>query len=115
MLVVGKNAYILSDTGVTAEVNAFTPDHAPMTIKIVDVVVQYDCTYYRTTYILVIQNALHVESTSKNLIPPFMIREAVIVINDTPKIKVYISLKKRSGCRYPYGDYSPISQHRSQV
>ena len=88
MLVVGKNAYILSDTGVTAEVNAFTPDHAPMTIKIVDVVVQYDCTYYRTTYILVIQNALHVESTSKNLIPPFMRREAVIVINDTPKIQV---------------------------
>ena len=62
MLVVGKNAYILSDTGVTAEVNAFTPDHAPMTIKIVDAAVQYERPYYRTTYILVILNTLNVES-----------------------------------------------------
>ena len=32
MAVVGRNDYILSYTGATAEVNAFTPDHAEMTI-----------------------------------------------------------------------------------
>ena len=56
MKVLGRNTDILSDTGTTAEVNAFTPDHAPMTIKIVDAAVQYDCPYDRTTYILLILN-----------------------------------------------------------
>ena len=54
MAVVGRNTYILSDTGVTVEVNAFTPGHAPMTIKIVDAAVQYDFPYDITTYVLVI-------------------------------------------------------------
>ena len=62
MAVVGRNAYILSDTGTAAEVNSFNPDHAPTTIRIVDAAVQYDFPYYGTTYILVIRNALHVES-----------------------------------------------------
>ena len=42
MAAVGRNAYILSFTGATAEVNAFTPDHEAMTIQIVDAAVQYD-------------------------------------------------------------------------
>ena len=88
MAVIGNNAYILSYTGTTAEVNDFTPDHAPMTIKIDDAVVQYDCPYDRTTYILVIQNELHLESMTNNIIPPFMIRETGIVLNDTPEIQV---------------------------
>ena len=45
MAVVGINAYILSYTGARAEVNAFTPDHAAMTIQIVDAAVQYNCLY----------------------------------------------------------------------
>ena len=60
MEAVGRNAYILSDTKTTAEVNAFTPVHIPMTSKIVDAAVQDDCPYDGITYILVIQNALHV-------------------------------------------------------
>ena len=88
MAVVGMNAYILNNTGATAEVNAFTPDHAALVIEIVDAAVQYDCPYTGTTYVLVIRNALHVPSMQHNLIPPFMIREAGIVVNDTPKIQV---------------------------
>ena len=88
MAVVGRNAYILSYTGATAEVNAFTPDHAEMTIQIVDAAVQYDCPYTGITYIMVICNALYVPSMQHNLIPPFMIREAGIVVNDTPKIQL---------------------------
>ena len=86
MAVVGINAYILSYTGATAEVNAFTPDHAAMTIQIVDAAVQYNCLYTGITYIMVIHNALYVPSMQHNLIPPFMIREAGIVVNVTPKI-----------------------------
>ena len=74
MEVLGRNAYMLSDTGTTPEVNVFTHDHAPMTIKIFDAAVQYDFLYYGTTYIFVIRNALHVESMSNNIIPPFVIR-----------------------------------------
>ena len=97
MAVVGKNAYILSDTGTTAEVNSFTLDHAPMTIKIVDAAVQYDCPYDRTTYILVIRNMLHSESMPNNIIPPFMVRESGIVINGTLKIQVdYPSVEDHS-------------------
>ena len=97
MAVLGRNAYILSDIGTPAEVNAFTSDHAPMTIKIVDAAVQYDCPYDRTTYILVIRNMLHSESMPNNIIPPFMVRESGIVINGTLKIQVdYPSVEDHS-------------------
>ena len=68
MAVVERHAYILKDTRMTAEVNAFTPDHAPMKIKIVDASVQYNCLYDGTIYILVTRNVLHVESMSNNII-----------------------------------------------
>ena len=56
MSVVGKNTYIISDIGTTAEVNSFTLDHKPMKIKIIDAAVHYDCPYDGTTYILVIRS-----------------------------------------------------------
>ncbi len=39
MPVVGRNAYIISDTGRVADVNPFTPDYDSMTIPIVDAAV----------------------------------------------------------------------------
>ena len=71
-----------------AEVNAFTPDYDPMQLSIVDAAIQYDCPYDGQTYILVIQNALHVLSMKNNLIAPFVMREAGIGVYDTPKIQV---------------------------
>jgi hypothetical protein len=59
MPVIGRNAYIISDTGMTAGLSPFTPDYSSMRIKIVDAAVQYDCPYQGTTHILVIRNALH--------------------------------------------------------
>ena len=53
-----------------------------------DAEIQYECTYDGTTYILVMRNALYVESMVHNLIPPFVIREAGIMLNDTPKIQI---------------------------
>jgi hypothetical protein len=37
-------------------------------------------------YILVIQNALYVSSMDYNLLPPFMLREAGVIVRDNPKI-----------------------------
>ena len=68
--------------------NAFTPDHAAMMIQMVDAAVQYDCPYTGITYILVILNALYVPSIQNNLITPFMIRKAGVIVNDTPKIQM---------------------------
>ena len=54
MAVVGRHAYILSDTGRTADVNAFTPDYESMQVPIVDAAVQYECPYSGTLHVLII-------------------------------------------------------------
>ena len=86
MPVVGKHAYILSDTGRTADVNAYNPQYEAMVIPIVDAAVQFSCPYTGNDYILVLRNALHVPAMEHHLIPPFIMREAGIKVNDTPKI-----------------------------
>jgi hypothetical protein len=88
MPVVGCNAYVISKTGRTTEVSAYSPECEPKRIELVDAAVQYDCPYNGKTYILVIRNALHVPAMQTNLILPFMMREAGIQGNDIPKIQV---------------------------
>ena len=66
MPVVGRHAYIISDTGRMADVNPFTPDYDSMLIPIVDAAVRYECPYSGQAYILVIRNALHVPSMRNN-------------------------------------------------
>ena len=51
-----------------------------------DAAVAYDCPYTMQTYILTVRNALHVSSMPHNLIPPFVIREAGLVVNEVPRI-----------------------------
>jgi hypothetical protein len=45
MPVVGRHAFIISDTGRVADENAFTPDYEPMQLSIVNTAIQYDCPY----------------------------------------------------------------------
>eukprot|EP00957_Ditylum_brightwellii_P111882 8532935-Ditylum_brightwellii.AAC.1 len=68
------------------EVNPFTPDYNGINVKLVDATLKYDCPLTDKTYILLVRNALHVPSMNHNLIPPFVLREAGIRVNDTPKI-----------------------------
>jgi hypothetical protein len=86
MPVVGRHAYVISDTGKIADVSPFTPDYKSMEIPIVDAAVQYEEPYDGKQYILVIRNALHVPSMRNNLLPPFILRQAGIEVNDVPKI-----------------------------
>ena len=60
MLVVGKRACVLAKSDKTIDVAQFTPDYKPMSVPMVDVVVQYDNPYEGKTYILEMRNALHV-------------------------------------------------------
>ena len=88
MPVVGSEAYILADLGKSRDVYPYTPDYEPMKVQMVDAAVRYDSPFDGRVYILVIRNALHVPSMDHNLIPPFMMREAGIIVKDTPKIQL---------------------------
>ena len=88
MPVVGRNAYILSQSQTTADVSPFTPDYPSMTIPIVDAAILYECLYTGKLFIFVLRNALHVPAMTHNLIPPFILREKGLQVTDTPKIHV---------------------------
>jgi hypothetical protein len=89
MCVAGKYAFVLADSGTTATVRAFSPDMDAIETSIVDCAFRYDCTYTnKTYYILVAHNALYVPTMNHNLIPPFLMREAGLIVNETPKIHV---------------------------
>ena len=88
MPVVGRHAYTISYTGRVTYVSPFTPEYASMQLRIGDAAVQYNYPYNGESYILVIWNTMYVPSKRNNLLPPFVLREAVIKLNDTPKIQV---------------------------
>ena len=86
MPVVGKHAYIIAETGKKVDVSPFTPDYKPLTVPLVDAMVKYDNPYNRKSYILVLCNALYVLSMDNKIIPPFMLRETGVTVNNVPKI-----------------------------
>ena len=86
MPVVGKHAYIIAETSKKVDVSPFTPDYKLLTVPLVDAMIKYDNPYNGKSYILVLRNALHVLSMDNNLIPPFMLRELWVTVNDIPKI-----------------------------
>ena len=68
------------------EVNTYTPEHATIKAPLVDVALQYDSPYDGKSYIQVIRNWIHVPSMKNNLIPPFLMQEVGVAVNDKPKI-----------------------------
>ncbi len=88
MFVACKHAYVLAESGKTATVRGFSPEIAPKEIPIVDCAFAYECPYSGRQYILVARNVLHVTTMEHNLVPPFLLREAGLVVNDVAKIHV---------------------------
>ena len=86
MPVIGMNAYILSTIGETVDVAPFTPDDKPIRVELVDAALKYECPYSGEIKILIIRRGFHVPSMTNNLLPPFMLREAGITINEVPKL-----------------------------
>ena len=87
MVVLGKDAFIFESTGRTCNVEPFSPDLGiAQNIPIVDAAIAYDCEQTNETYILIIRNALHIPSMNHNLLPPFILRQGGIIVNDTAKI-----------------------------
>jgi hypothetical protein len=86
---VGQHAAVINHTGKSARVNQFLSDCKSLdNVPIVDALIKYVCPYTDTPYLLVIRNALYIPSMENNLIPPFVMREAGLVVNDTPKIHI---------------------------
>ena len=50
--------------------------------------------YSGKSYVLLCHNALHVPSMVNNLIPPFIMREAGVIVKDTPKIHIDMPTKE---------------------
>ena len=102
MIVVGSQATVFGNSGRTADVKPFSNDYSKLqSVPIVDAALAYNCPYTMKTYILTVRNALHVESMHHNLIPPFILREAGLIVNDVPRIHTKIEeLKMRHTALY---------------
>src|SRR5688500_17325408 len=89
MVVLGCNVLILNTTLRTAWVKPFSPEYeALLDVPIVDAALLYKCQYTGDQYILICMNALSVPTMSNNLIPPFIMQEAGLIVNNIPKIQV---------------------------
>ena len=86
MAVLGSNCFVFEYSSRTCEVSAFSPNLTSSTLPIVDTVIIYDCPYTFKSYLLMVRNALYLKEAYHNLIPPFLMREAGIIVNNTAKI-----------------------------
>ena len=87
MIVLGKHCFIISYSGKYIDVNAFADAVGSLAqVPIVDAAISYDCPYSHRSWLLIVRNVLYVESMNTNLIPPFILREAGLIVNDKPKI-----------------------------
>ncbi len=57
-------------------------------VEIVDVAMAFDDPITTRTFILVMRNALYIPSMEHNLIPPFIMREASLYVDETPKFQL---------------------------
>ena len=101
MVVLGRHARVVSHSNTTVRVNAFTPEHAPIWKPVVDAVVAYHDEISRKTYILMFHNSLLVKEMDHNLIPPFIMREAGLLVNDVPKIHCHSPTKYDHSIQWP--------------
>jgi len=57
-------------------------------VEIADVAMAFDDPLSTRTYILVMRNALYIPTMGHNLIPPFILREAGLWVDETPKFQL---------------------------
>ena len=86
MVVLGVNCHVVNYSGKQTEVHPFSPEHKALQVPIVDAVIQYDYLYSGETFMLVCKEALYVPEMKHNLIPPFLTREAGLIVDDLPKV-----------------------------
>ena len=86
MAVAGSGCTIIARSGQYANVTPFSADLPVLErVEIGDVAIAYDDPISLVTYLLVMKNALLIPSMTHNLLPPFLIREASLYLDETPK------------------------------
>ena len=88
MVVLGKHSYVFDKVPFrTCDVLPFDPKlGVAKRVPIIDGAIAYDCPFTLKTFVLMFRNALHVPDLEHNLIPPFILREAGIKVNEAAKI-----------------------------
>ena len=86
MIVFGKYFFVISKSGKEAIVNAFAYQVGTINVPIVNSAVAYDCPWYQNTYIFIARKIISVPSMDHNLIPPFILRESGLTVNDNAMI-----------------------------
>ena len=90
MCVLGKQCYVLSCSGKSVDVGAFTESAGGLNeVPIVDTMLAYDCKMTNQVYSLVLRMRTviyYIECITDNLIPPFILREAGLIVNKRAKI-----------------------------
>jgi hypothetical protein len=89
MAVAGSNCTIIAEIGRYANVTPFSSNLPTMDmVEIGDAAIAYDAPILHVTYLLVMQNALMIPTLNHNLISPFLLREAGLYVEETPKHQV---------------------------
>ena len=89
MCVLGKHCYVLSDLEMaqTVSVVAFSDSAEGLNnVPIVDAMLVYDFERTNQVYLLVLRNVLYIENMDNNLILPFILQEAGLIVNERAKI-----------------------------
>ena len=85
--VAGQGCTIIAKSGHCATVTPFSSDLPVMEVKIGDVALAYNNPYLHVTYLLVMRNSFLIPSMDHNLLLPFLIQEALLFLDETPKFQ----------------------------
>jgi hypothetical protein len=86
MAVAGNETTIIARSGAFATVTPFSKDLPAMDmVEIGDAAMCFDDPISLETFILVMKNGLLIPMMGHNLIPPFLIRKAGLILDETPK------------------------------
>ena len=102
MVVLGKNCFVFDGVhGKTCDVEPFDPSiGTTKKVPVVDAAITYDCPYLHQTFLFILWNALYIPNLEHNLIPPFIMREAGLTVNDTPTIYMPSPNQNMEGMNY---------------
>ena len=83
-----------------------------LSVELVDAALKYECPYSGEVNILIIRRGLHVPSMTHYLLPPFMLREAGIHINEVPKIHVTSPTEEHHAITFQEANFRiPLTLH----
>jgi hypothetical protein len=82
--IAGQNYVVQHFTGVTCEVYPYDKSYEPQVVQIVDAITAYDHAVSGETYILVLNQALHMPNQQPSLFCPNQLRHNGLIVNECP-------------------------------